>query len=151
VLVIVTTILLTGCRDESPFDSPELGASRGEVQLVPHGELAPTSRIELTVEADGTKGLLGSSCLKIYEWAPGFGPSPDWVLDHGEDTWTPVDQGEEPCSLGSEPLPATFAFRLPDLDEGTYQIAYDWTRPEGRSGGQQPASEGSAEYTFVVD
>ena len=150
--VFVTMALLTSCRSESPFESPELGASDGEVRLDPQGALDPETRVTVALEADAHQRLVGGPCFMIFKWSPGFGPSPVWVVDTREAAPRRVgDDGEVTCPAVGSPLPATFTFTMPALDDGTYRITYNWRHADDESAARRTGAEARAEYTFVVD
>jgi hypothetical protein len=149
VALVVVVLVLSGCREESAFQSPELGASEGQVRLVTEGEFAPNARITVEVQADASQELTGGICLAIYRWSPGFGPGPDWVVDARQDVSRRVTDDEATCPAMGAPLPASFTFTVPDLDDGTYRVTYDWGRAEDQPGERLPQTE-TADYTFVV-
>jgi hypothetical protein len=149
VAVLAVALLLSGCREESAFQSPELGASDGEVRLVPQGDLAPNARITVEVQADAAQELTGGICFMIYRWSPGFGPGPDWVVDARQNTNRKLTQDEATCPAVGASLPTSFMFTLPDLDDGTYRVTYEWGRAEDQPGERLPQT-GTAGYTFAV-
>lgn len=144
-------MLIAGCRDDPMSEPPELGASPGEVRLLPRGAISPGMRVTMDVEADPEQGLSGGICFRLYKWDRGWGPEVDWMVNARTDESREVRDAEVACPAVGAPLPTNFTFTLPDLDDGTYRLTYDWSREGDESVGRLPEDGPDASYTFSVD
>lgn len=133
-------------RQSEPWkERPDLGTSPGEVRLVPQGPVSPGTQVTMDVEADPAQGISGGVCFHLSEWDQGWSElqGDDYIDGRTSETREIQDELAE-CPATGEPLPTSFTFTLPDLDDGIYQLSYRWSR-EGDD------STRGAGFIFSVD
>lgn len=144
--ILLAVVFIAGCQDNSWSEPPELGTSPGEVRLLPRGPVSPGTQVTMDVEADPAQGLSGGICFHLYEWDQGWsGEEVDLIINARTDESRELNDEEATCPAMGAPLPTSFTFTVPDLDDGTYRLSYRWSR-EGDA-----SSSRSAAYTFSVD
>lgn len=139
---------LASCSSSEP-DAPALGTGDGPVVIAPLASLEPGTVVPVRITSSLGDGSIGGTCTLLERWDDG-----DWEV-----LWNLGDAPKEPAPVEDDlvtcnALGVTFPYEVdlalpPDLDAGTWRLAYGWVVPGDEASGTS-ADRNLATYVFEV-